>query len=477
MPMKELNSLTSHGFLVLGMHRSGTSALTRALNILGLRLADELVEPAAGNPLGHWEPWPVVKLNDRLLKAFDRTWVDPKPMPGNWMEGDRARALLADGEAFLRTEFGATGGFVVKDPRLSRTARIWSAAFEACRVSPVCLIACRNPLEVSASLYRRDGISTAHALQLWLTYMLEAEHNTRGMRRAVIHFDAMLTDWQSATAGAFRDAGIAAPMWAEPTAQAVGASLELERRHHAATTDQLTGDPHVSSDVKETYLLFRSPHALAQTDAFDRIRRRWTTDWEARSDGAGASSFVQDMPETHLRDSNRLAEMDDVDGAVEAARRAAVLAPHIARYQFQLARLAMRQGRLEEAELACRTALDLDPHAAQFHSTLSHILNRLDRWEEAVVAACAAVQLAPGNAHLHHHLSVLYAKLDRFDAAEAACSRAVELDPERAEFHFRHSHILRRLGRRQAAISAIRRAVELAPDSAFYREALDKIAN
>ena len=47
--------------------KSGTSALTRVMSLLGVDLPKHLVEAAAGNETGHWEPQRLVELNDQML--------------------------------------------------------------------------------------------------------------------------------------------------------------------------------------------------------------------------------------------------------------------------------------------------------------------------------------------------------------------------------------------------------------------------
>ena len=42
---------------VLGMHRSGTSALTRVLSIAGAKLPASLMDAGKGNNGGHWVFW------------------------------------------------------------------------------------------------------------------------------------------------------------------------------------------------------------------------------------------------------------------------------------------------------------------------------------------------------------------------------------------------------------------------------------
>ena len=53
---------------ILGMHRSGTSMFTRALNLLGLELGDSLMPPATDNTLGFWEDMFFVSNNMEILR-------------------------------------------------------------------------------------------------------------------------------------------------------------------------------------------------------------------------------------------------------------------------------------------------------------------------------------------------------------------------------------------------------------------------
>src|SRR6185312_12242151 len=89
-PMSTTSAQSPRAILVLGMHRSGTSAVTRVLNLLGADLGSRLVAPAADNPAGFWEHADAVKINDDLLQALGRTWYDMRDMPANWLESDAA---------------------------------------------------------------------------------------------------------------------------------------------------------------------------------------------------------------------------------------------------------------------------------------------------------------------------------------------------------------------------------------------------
>ena len=66
--------------LVAGMHRSGTSALSRSLNLVGCDLPKTLMEPVPGNnDVGFWESQPLSDLNDHLLRSTGSDWKDWRP--------------------------------------------------------------------------------------------------------------------------------------------------------------------------------------------------------------------------------------------------------------------------------------------------------------------------------------------------------------------------------------------------------------
>ncbi|MDR2744920.1 MAG: hypothetical protein LBB66_06995, partial [Desulfovibrio sp.] len=48
--------------MVLGMHRSGTSAVSLSLRVFGARHGDSLVGGLSSNPKGHWEDIDVLRL-------------------------------------------------------------------------------------------------------------------------------------------------------------------------------------------------------------------------------------------------------------------------------------------------------------------------------------------------------------------------------------------------------------------------------
>ena len=65
--------MTSQRLIVVaGMHRSGTSAFARALEVFGISLQGRLRPSAEDNLKGFWEDQDIVDLNEALLAQLDR---------------------------------------------------------------------------------------------------------------------------------------------------------------------------------------------------------------------------------------------------------------------------------------------------------------------------------------------------------------------------------------------------------------------
>jgi hypothetical protein len=84
------------GVLVLGMHRSGTSALAGALEAMGFDLGpeDDVMPADIGNPEGYFELLSVVRANDDLLARFGGRWDSPPNFAPGWSEDDAANEFV-----------------------------------------------------------------------------------------------------------------------------------------------------------------------------------------------------------------------------------------------------------------------------------------------------------------------------------------------------------------------------------------------
>ena len=180
--------------LVVGMHRSGTSALTGALAQTGARLPRNLLAPRDDNQDGFFEPQDIVALHDDVLAAAGSAWDDSAP----WTEAQlgairdmRFRRRLMEQ---LRGDLPGEGALLVKDPRLCRLLPLWHdlAAERGLELRHV--LAVRHPVEVAASLEVRNGMAMLPALDLWVRSYLDAERWTRGRPRIVASYDVMMRE-------------------------------------------------------------------------------------------------------------------------------------------------------------------------------------------------------------------------------------------------------------------------------------------
>lgn len=182
-------------FVVLGMHRSGTSALTRGLEVLGVELGDNLYGALAdNNAKGFFEDVELNELDQRLLKRLGHDWHSLEPVIAAELNTPRADVLRSEALMFLRERLQTHASYGIKDPRVSRLLPFWQPIFARIEAPVHYLIALRHPLSVARSLAKRDGFSVQKSLLLWREHMLAALLHTRGCSRRVVDFDALMSE-------------------------------------------------------------------------------------------------------------------------------------------------------------------------------------------------------------------------------------------------------------------------------------------
>ena len=100
--------------LVLGMHRSGTSALTGMLGLLDVYLGSELMEESLANVKGYYESNTLCRINDKLLYQIDSSWDDV------FFEEEKISNVkdVGDLKNYIKNEFEHSDNFAIKDPRI-----------------------------------------------------------------------------------------------------------------------------------------------------------------------------------------------------------------------------------------------------------------------------------------------------------------------------------------------------------------------
>lgn len=220
--------------IVLGMHRSGTSALTGALARLGFKLPRTPLPDAADNPEGFYESHRIVQRNFEILRAENCFWNVCFTLEPAVLLAKTPPETIEQLAGILDHEFGGAEDFVLKDPRLCLLLPLWFPGLLRLAPRPGVLLMLRHPAEVMRSLAARNNLSEEEVLLNWLHHMLEAERMTRELPRALLQLDALLQDWRTALGAALRRAEITPPRAFEAAGGEIDAFIAPAMRHHAA---------------------------------------------------------------------------------------------------------------------------------------------------------------------------------------------------------------------------------------------------
>ncbi|TPL80666.1 hypothetical protein FJ948_28705 [Mesorhizobium sp. B2-3-12] len=239
--------------MVLGMHRSGTSALTRAISLLGAELPKNLLGANPSNPAGHWEPERLIELHDQMLAEAGSSWDDWRAFDPSDLGAARLRFYKAEIARLIDKEYGSAPLFVLKEPRISRFVPLYADILERMRIDVRYVLIERNPLAVVASLANRDGFTTGFSSLLWLRHELEAERATRNYPRIFVSYEAMLGDWRAGIDEITNVLKIDWPTSAVEWHALLSTHFSADHQHFTASPDLLDADPRVADWVKEAY--------------------------------------------------------------------------------------------------------------------------------------------------------------------------------------------------------------------------------
>src|SRR4030095_5543775 len=188
------HAVSRKAIVVLGMHRSGTSALCGALNVLGVNFGERLAPATKDNEKGHWEHAEMVALHDELLRSLGSRWDNDRPLPSDWVTRDVTQDVRSLLIGILERDFAHASLFGLKDPRMSRLMPLWLPIFQTLRIEPHFVLMVRHPWEVAESLAKRDGLEHAKSYLLWLEHIAYAISATGAHQRSVVCYEEMMND-------------------------------------------------------------------------------------------------------------------------------------------------------------------------------------------------------------------------------------------------------------------------------------------
>ena len=279
-----MTSTNKRVVLVIGMHRSGTSALTRGLKSLGISLGENLMAPAKGiNDKGFFEDNDIFNLNERILTMLNRRWYSIRSVSKKEMD------LLIDSEFFhmainaVKEKTDKINLFGLKDPRIARLLPFWISAFQEAGVKVDSVLVVRNPLSVAESLKKRDGFLPQRSHFLWLGHVLDSlvyERTTKTLR-AVVDYDFVVNSPKLAFIGL---AKILSIDFNERDLDVYCSDfLDAKLRHSNYDIDDLFRDKKCPQVVKEIYKklnFLASEKMIFNSSEFENCSSVWENEWD-----------------------------------------------------------------------------------------------------------------------------------------------------------------------------------------------------
>jgi len=424
--------------IVAGMHRSGTSALTRMLSLNGAKLPDQLMPAQHDNPRGFWESKGIADLNDEVLGSLGSSWDDVFALRLG-REASQFVRFEERATRLIQEEFGRPSLIVLKDPRTSLLMPLWLRALDAAGYASHAVLMVRNPVEVAASLHARDRFPTEKSLLLWCSYMLAAERDTRCCPRSFVTYDQLLDDWRGVRNRIGAAGGI---VWGAANSQAEAATdafLSRDLRHHDLNRSGGAAHAPVPARIGDVGQALVSAAAGQTLDtAILGSAETWLLEL-----GTMMQPLLADLHgRVHLLTS-QVVELNDAHGGAreQADRFAGELSAKSARVTKLEKQLAQAQAALDSIEAEVETAIRRVE--ARTDRKICDAQEQQERWQEQIDAERrradqreAEAELLTGTTkRLRADLTSAEAKLSRFDQRLDAAEDEFELAMQALERH------------------------------------------
>ncbi len=185
------NSL-QHIFVVLGMARSGTSAIASGLNALGVDFGQHLLQPdATWNAKGFWEDTDIVyKINRNALLVLQEEGMRIQPLDAH--DEVKLAGLKQAAQQLIRDRMQSLSQWGFKDPRTARLLPFWQPIFAELQLQEHYMIAVRNPLASAHSYQKVMGCDIEVGLLMWVMHLFNAIEGTHHKERLAVSYEIML---------------------------------------------------------------------------------------------------------------------------------------------------------------------------------------------------------------------------------------------------------------------------------------------
>ncbi len=183
----EIQKNAKRVIVVLGMHRSGTSAIARGLSVLGVELGGNLIPAQADNIKGFWEDKKIVEINVALLNSCGQDW-----QTFGALDVSQQYEIRQQAQDYVREVVKDISVWGFKDPRTVRVLPFWNSVFSSLAINPSYCVVIRHPLSVAKSLEKRNGFTTLRSLLLWYQYSMDMLEGLGDAAFTLVDYDELL---------------------------------------------------------------------------------------------------------------------------------------------------------------------------------------------------------------------------------------------------------------------------------------------
>lgn len=180
--------------IILGMHRSGTSATSGLFNMNGYDLGMSIMNANWSNPKGFYENFKINSFSNDLFQILHVNWHNTLGLNGQWWKDPKPDEIKKNLKELIESDYTKEGNLLFKDPRMCILLPLYNEVLVEMGFNVSFIITLRNPRAVARSLNRRDGFSYKKSIRIYMDYMIKAEQYTRGKKRCFVDYDSIITN-------------------------------------------------------------------------------------------------------------------------------------------------------------------------------------------------------------------------------------------------------------------------------------------
>ncbi|MES2223669.1 MAG: glycosyltransferase [Patescibacteria group bacterium] len=227
--------------VVLGMHRSGTSAVSGSLARAGVFFGDNLLPAAPYNPKGFYEHLDILHTNEEILRTFNSSFEDIKPLPELWYKSISMIPFKERLREIIERDFADVSVFGFKDPRISILLPLYLELFEEMNLDARLIVCERSSFEIALSLKERINFSLYESLALCKKYKQAIEEGVKGKIFVRVQMNDIANDPLKSIDGIISILNLPIQI-TEAQKNAITDFVDIKLKHHTLSTEEVAMD-------------------------------------------------------------------------------------------------------------------------------------------------------------------------------------------------------------------------------------------